>query len=506
MEIKFTALNNLPLSDAVIVLVDETKKLPKVLQHSQYYDSFVGQFLANQPHLFGGKYGETRALTMLDEERQLKHVILVGLGDEKDITALSVESLGGKIIRKVKRLQLSTIAIAIDFKLGDIEAEEAAMLLARGASLGSYEFVDYITDQQRLQKCAAPRLTLAVNNPQQLEQKYALEGKSLCTAVKLARDYISMPANHLNPETYAESIKAQFVDSNVEVGILGEDQMKELGMGALLGVGQGSKYESKLVVLKYYGADNKEEKPIAFVGKGVTFDTGGICIKPSSGMWQMKYDMSGSAVVFGVLKALALRKARVNAIGILGLVENMPSRHAQRPGDVVTSMSGKTIEIGDTDAEGRLVLADGLWYVQENFKPHTLIDIATLTGAIRIALGSVYAGMFANDDQLAERLFTSGVKSGEKVWRMPMHKEYAKMMRSDIADICNISLGERGSAGSCTAANFLEFFIQKGVNWAHLDIAGVGWDHHGHDNCPKGAAAFGVRLLNQLVKDYYEQR
>ena len=278
--------------------------------------------------------------------------------------------------------------------------------------------------------------------------------------------------------------------------------MKKLGMGALLGVGQGSDRESQLVTLHWNGAGENAGAPVAFVGKGVTFDSGGISIKPSAGMEDMKWDMGGSAVVIGVMKALALRKAKANVVGVVGLVENMPSGTAQRPGDVVTSASGQTIEVINTDAEGRLVLADALWYTQEHFKPHTIVDLATLTGAIIISLGDHYAGLFANDDGLADDLTAAGKAVDEKLWRLPLDEPYDKQIKSDIADMKNVGGRE---AGSITAAMFLKRFI-KDVKWAHLDIAGVTWAKKDGPVTPKGASAFGVRLLDRLVADKYEQK
>jgi leucyl aminopeptidase len=279
--------------------------------------------------------------------------------------------------------------------------------------------------------------------------------------------------------------------------------MKKLGMGALLGVGQGSERESQLVVMRWQGAADAKAKPVAFVGKGVTFDTGGISIKPAAGMEEMKWDMAGSGVVIGLMRALAARKAKVNAVGVVGLVENMPSGTAQRPGDIVTSMSGQTIEVLNTDAEGRLVLADALWYTQENFKPAFIVDLATLTGAIMIALGQHHAGMFANDDELSDRLTAAGRQTGELVWRMPLAPAYDKLIDSPAADMKNIG-GRWG--GSITAAQFLQRFIQKGTPWAHLDIAGMAWSDKDAPTVPKGATAFGVRLLDRLVADHYEEK
>jgi leucyl aminopeptidase len=285
----------------------------------------------------------------------------------------------------------------------------------------------------------------------------------------------------------------------VKVEVLGDARMKKLGMGALLGVGQGSARESQLIVMQWNGAA-ASKKPVALVGKGVTFDSGGISLKPGAGMEMMKFDMGGAAAVIGTMKALAGRKAKVNAVGVVGAVENMPSSKAQRPGDVVTSMSGQTIEVINTDAEGRLVLADVLWYTQKRFKPQFMINLATLTGAIIVSLGYEYAGLFSNDDKLVERLTKAGEAENEKVWRLPTHDNYDKHIKSDIADMKNV--GGSG-AGSISAAKFLERFVNK-VPWAHIDIAAMVWPKEGSDVNPKGASGFGVRLLDRLVADYYE--
>jgi leucyl aminopeptidase len=283
--------------------------------------------------------------------------------------------------------------------------------------------------------------------------------------------------------------------------VLGKAEMTKLGMGALLGVGQGSANESQLVVMQWKGNPKSKDKPLAILGKGVTFDTGGISIKPAAGMEDMKWDMGGSAVVIGLMRALAGRKAKVNVVGVVGLVENMPSGTAQRPGDVVRSMSGQTIEVINTDAEGRLVLADALWYTQQRFKPEFMIDLATLTGAIIIALADQHAGLFSNNDQLSDRLIAAGKATGEPLWRFPLTDEYDKMINSDIADMQNV--GGRG-AGSITAAQFLLRFVNK-VPWAHLDIAGMAWSKADKPITPKGATAFGVRLLNRFLADNYEK-
>jgi leucyl aminopeptidase len=339
-----------------------------------------------------------------------------------------------------------------------------------------------------------------VRGPVEARRRYA-PLDSIAQGVFLARDLVSEPANVIYPETLAQQART-LAKHGVKVEVLDKRQMKTLGMGALLGVAQGSVQDPRLVVMRWNGAKGKGGgQPLAFLGKGVTFDTGGISIKPSKGMEDMKWDMAGAATVIGLMKALALRKAKVDVVGVVGLVENMPSGNAQRPGDVVKSMSGQTVEVINTDAEGRLVLADALWYTQQRFKPRFMVDLATLTGAIIVALGHHQAGMFANDDKLADRLRSAGEAVNERLWRMPLGPEYDKQLTSQIADMKNISDG--GGAGSITAAQFLQRFVND-VPWAHLDIAGTAWSGKDAPTTPKGATAFGVRLLDQFVSENYE--
>ena len=320
----------------------------------------------------------------------------------------------------------------------------------------------------------------------------------LADAIFFSRDLVSEPPNVLYPESYAQRIKA-LESMGLEVEILGEAEMAKLGMGSLLGVGQGSVRDSQLVVIQWKGGGDAQ--PIAFVGKGVCFDTGGISIKPADGMEDMKWDMGGSAAVAGLMHVVAGRKAKANVVGILGLVENMPDGNAQRPGDVVTSMSGQTIEIINTDAEGRLVLADALWYCQDRFKPKFMVDLATLTGAIIISLGNDYAGLFSNNDELSENLLAASKATGEPLWRMPLPPAYEKQIDSMIADVKNTG-GRPG--GSITAGLFLQRFVNN-VPWAHLDIASTAWKKPSTvPTIPDGATGFGVRLLNQMIADKYE--
>ena len=445
---------------------------------------------------FEGKKDQTLMLNA-PAGLELSRVLLVGLGKVKDFNLLAAEAFGGAAVAQLAASGDSNLTLAIDGVEG-IRGADIAAHAAFGARLRSYRFDKYLTKEKKEDKPALKKLTVSCEESGSAKKQFqALD----CVAggVFLTRDLASEPANIIYPETLAEHAR-KLADIGVDVEILGEKQMKKLGMGALLGVGQGSARESQLVVMRWNGAAEADARPIAIVGKGVTFDSGGISIKPSASMEDMKWDMGGAAVVIGLMKALAERKARVNMIGVVGLVENMPSGTAQRPGDVVTSMSGQTIEVINTDAEGRLVLADALWYTQDRFKPKVMVNLATLTGAIIISLGSEYAGLFANDDELAERLAAAGKAVGEPVWRLPMGDAYDKQIKSDIADMKNVGNRE---GGSITAAQFLKRFVND-VPWAHLDIAGVTWAKKDLATVPKGATAFGVRLLDRMVAENYE--
>ena len=364
-----------------------------------------------------------------------------------------------------------------------------------GLKLKSYEFNKY-----KSKKETRNILINVVGNKNKLSAQEQLKFKALEEGTFYARDLVSEPGNILHPDEYAKRINA-LKKFGLKIGIYDEKKMKKLGMNSLLGVGQGSIRGSYLVTIEWKGLKNNS-KPLAFVGKGVCFDTGGISLKPAKFMEDMTYDMAGSAVVVGLMKNLALRKAKVNAVGVVGLVENMPGGNAQRPGDIVKSYSGKTIEVLNTDAEGRLVLADALTFTEKKFKPKFIVDLATLTGAIIVSLGSEYAGLFSNDEKLSNQLINAGEKVEEKVWRMPLHKNYDKLINSKNADMQNINYV--GGAGSTTAAQFLQRFILNKTPWAHLDIAGMAFSKYGGALNPGGATGFGVRLLNKLVEENHE--
>lgn len=500
MDIIFSAPST-PKSGAIIVGVADTLKLSaKAQELDKKADGALKR--AMKAKGFKGNKGET--LTLLSPSGlKLDAVVLIGLGKEKELDALKFQQIGGKLLATLNAERVKEAALVVETgeKL-KLSTAEIAANLAYGATLRSYRFDKYRTKEKDEAKPTLKTLSFLVKNAKDAEGEYK-NLKKIADGVFLARDVVSEPPNVLYPESYAKRIKDELTKLGVTVEILGVDKMSQLGMGALLGVGQGSAKESKLVVMQWNGKKGKKEQPVAFVGKGVTFDTGGISIKPSAGMEDMKYDMGGSAAVVGLIKALAGRKAKVNAVGVVGLVENMPDGNAQRPSDVVHTMSGQTVEVLNTDAEGRLVLADALWYCQNRFNPKFMINLATLTGAIVIALGeNQYAGLFSNNDDLCKKLSESGEKVGERVWRFPMGEAYDRMIDSKIADVQNISNG-RG-AGSITAAQFLQRFVND-TPWAHLDIAGTAWAKKDSDLAPEGATAFGVRLLNQLVETHYEK-
>jgi leucyl aminopeptidase len=418
--------------------------------------------------------------------------------------------LGGFAYARIAARKTESASLIADLAdTGGVGPEAVAADLALGALLRSYTFDKYRTkrngnnnaeDSDREPRDGLQKLIVHCANPDAAGKAFASR-KAVADGVFLARDLVNEPANVLGPVEFADRLR-DLAASGLAVEVLDEDQIKALKMNALLGVSQGSARPPRVVVLQWHGAKSKRAKTLCFVGKGVCFDTGGISLKPGGGMEDMKGDMGGAACVAGLMLALATRKAAVNAIGIVGLVENMPSATAQRPGDIVTSMSGQTIEVLNTDAEGRLVLADVLWYAQERFKPKVVVDLATLTGAIIVALGKEYAGLFSNDDKLAEELERAGKATGEKVWRMPLDKAYDKLIDSKNADVKNIGGGR--SAGSITAAQFIQRFI-KDTAWAHLDVAGTAMDSPRNELNQSWASGWGVRLLDRLVADHYEK-
>jgi leucyl aminopeptidase len=499
MKIAF-AKPEIPATGTLVALAADGRKLGKLA--SQLDKTTKGAITkALEASRFKG--GAEEFLTILAPSGlDVARIILAGIGQPAKYDALAAQALGGRLVAALNGAGEKEAAIWIE-SLPDLKLSQVDMAahVAYGAQLRSYRFDKYKTKEKPEHKPTLKRVNVLVGDAAGAKRLFD-PMEHVVEAVNFTRDLVSEPANVIYPETLAAQAR-KLAELGVKVEVLGEKEMKRLGMGALLGVGQGSERESQLVTMQWNGARDGKERPIAFVGKGVTFDTGGISIKPSQGMEDMKWDMAGSAAVIGTMRALASRKAKVNAVGVVGLVENMPSGSAQRPGDIVTSMSGQTIEVLNTDAEGRLVLADAMWYCQETFKPKVMIDLATLTGAILIALGTVYAGMYANDDSLAKQLDASGKATGELLWRMPLGAAYNKMMDSPAADVKNIS-GSR-NAGSITAAEFLQRFVQKGTIWSHLDIAGMAWADKDSPTTPRGATGFGVKLLDHLVAQHYEE-
>lgn len=480
-----------PKAGAVVVLVEEGRKLSPA---AQALDGATGGAIgrAVKSGRFTGKKNQTLLVPgLVGVEHDL--ALLVGIG--KGLSAQDAEALGGTVQAALAHSGVKDAALQVDKGGKDLVA--LAVAAAEGVALRAYRFDKYRTKETADQKPSLKKLTVVTEKAGEAKKAYAQREK-VVDGVIFTRDLVSEPANILYPESFAERLK-ELESLGVEVEILGEKQMKKLGMGALLGVGQGSERESLIVVMQWKGGA-KDKAPVALVGKGVTFDTGGISIKPAAGMEEMKWDMGGAGAVAGAMKAIAGRKAKANVVGLVGLVENMPDGNAQRPGDVVTTMSGQTVEVINTDAEGRLVLADVMWYCQDRFKPAAMIDLATLTGAMIIALGHEYAGFFSNDDALAGKLSKAGEASGDKVWRFPLGDAYDKQIKSDIADMKNV--GSR-AAGSITAAQFLQRFVDK-TAWAHIDIAGMAWASADSAVTPKGGTGFGVRLLDRLIADFYE--
>ena len=450
---------------------------------------------------FKGKSGQVLELLApagLDASR----VLLLGLGKARALDGRALEKAAASTVGRLLTGGEKSLSIMIEPPKGaKLKVAEVAVHLAMGAQLRSYSFIKYRTKQREEHEPTLANVIIGTREAAGARKAWE-PMRAVAEGVFLARDLVNEPPNVMSPQEFATRAK-QLSKLGVKVEVLGETEMKKLGMNALLGVGQGSARESQLVVMQWNGARAKKDQPVAFVGKGVCFDSGGLSLKTGAGMMGMKGDMGGAAAVTGMMRALAERKAKVNAVGIVGLVENMPDGKAQRPDDVVASMSGQTIEILNTDAEGRLVLADALTYAQQKFKPKFVIDLATLTGAIMVALGSEHAGVFSNDDKLAERIQAAGREVGEPVWRLPLNEAYDKMLKSKIADMKNIS--GTTSAGSIVAAQFLQRFVDN-TPWAHLDIAGVAWqDGEQKPLSPGWGVGWGVRILDRLISDHYEK-
>jgi leucyl aminopeptidase len=498
MKISFSAAKPGTKTSFVIGLTEGEKLSGMAAKLDAENDGLISRAIAQSPR-FSGKKGESLEVAGLLKLRQGR-ALVVGLGAAKSFSALDAEAFGGDAVGRLNRIAAASGSLLLSARPKGLTVGETAARIGLGAKLGAYRFDKYRTKEKPERIPTLKSLSVVTGEAAAAKREFASLSE-VAEGVFLTRNLVSEPANVIYPESFANEVK-ELSKLGVKVKILNVTAMKKLGMGALLGVGQGSARDSRLVALHWQGSKSGENaKPLAIVGKGVTFDTGGISIKPAAGMEDMKWDMGGAGVVAGLMRALAGRKAKANVVGICGLVENMPSHMAQRPGDVVTSMSGQTIEVINTDAEGRLVLADALWYVQEQFKPRGIVDLATLTGAIIISLGHEHAGLFSNNDKLSEHLLEAGKEVEEKLWRLPLGEAYDRAIDSEIADMKNV--GNR-AGGSITAAQFLQRYIQKDTPWAHLDIAGVAWSSKDKPTVPKGGTGFGVRLLDRMIAAHYE--
>jgi len=450
---------------------------------------------------FQGKNGQVLRIATPSDQK-ISQIILLGLGKTETLTALQTENAGGKLFASIGKAGIEE-ATLITEKSKKLKAEALTAHLINGFKLRSYSFDIYKSKKDKKEQIP-PFKKLKICAAHTANTKAAFEELEKVTqGTFFARDLVNTAPNDLYPESYAKRLHDELKPLGVEVEIFDDKKLEKLGMGGITAVGKGSEQKPRMVIMRWNGGSKKKDvQPIGFVGKGVTFDTGGISLKPGAGMDEMKMDMGGSAAVAGLMKTLALRKAKCNVVSIVGLAENMPSSNAYRPGDILKSYSGKTIEILNTDAEGRLVLADCLTYIQQHYNPSFVINLATLTGAMMVALGHEYCGTFVNNDSLWKQLEKSSATSGEKLWRMPLDDVWSKEVESVIADVQNLGKGRFG--GACTAASFLEHFIEKETKWAHMDIAGTAWRKSDQPTVPKYGSGFGVRVLNDLVNKYYE--
>ncbi len=490
-------------SDTAVIALYSDRKLSET---AKTVDTLLGGILQHQlkqTATFKANAGQTLTIA-LPPKAPYDRVILLGLGDVEKMTTTVAETCGGRLLSSLKAHGARN---AVVLNIEDLDCEFSLELSAGlGARLGTYEFEHYKTTSKK-KKDDAPALeslTFISTEAKLLTGLFA-EEEDLASSVFLTRNLVNEPPNKLYPESFAKVIQKTLTPLGVKVEVLNADKLKKMGMGLMIAVGQASENPPAIVVMSWPGkgaakTKGKKAKPLAFVGKGITFDTGGLCLKPYEGMIDMKMDMAGAAAVTGLMHALASRKCSVPVVGVVALAENSVSDEAVRPSDIITSYSGKTVEVLNTDAEGRLVLADALTYVQEKYDPSLIVDLATLTGAIMIALGTEYAGAFVNDDHLWDTLSQASATSGEKIWRMPLEEHFRREMDSPFADIKNVGAGRYG--GSSLGAAFLEEFIDKGRPWCHLDIAGVASHKGGKPTNQKPfATGYGVRLLNQFVKD-----
>lgn len=484
MQISFASA--VPDDARLIAHIVAKGEVPATLERAVSVGARAARFKGSEGQLFE---------TFVERDGAVVRLALAGAGDLKAADAAAgLEKAGAALATKY--LTSGEERIAIDITGAGLDAAGVAAVLL-GLRLRSWRHDAYRTKLKDEQKISLTQATV-VGAPEGAQAAWAIESR-LAEGVEFTRTLVAEPGNKIYPVSFVEACEMAFAGTGAELTVLDMAQMEALGMGALLGVGLGSEQPSRVLAIRWNGGG--DEKPTAFIGKGVTFDTGGISLKPGAGMWDMKWDMGGAGAVVGAMLALVKRKARANLVGVVGLVENMPDGKAQRPGDVVTSMSGQTIEVLNTDAEGRLVLCDVIHWTQETFDPVQMVDFATLTGAMLIALGFEHGGLFANDDTLADKLLAAGKATGDKLWRLPLAPEYDKLIDSPIADVKN--LGPR-EGGSITAAQFLQRFVRKGTPWAHCDIAGMVWSDKPGRTWDKGATGYGVRLIDRFVRDTLE--
>jgi leucyl aminopeptidase len=486
----------------------DLKIIPNINNNSDFYIFFCEKnfsFNSKKLSFIDINYKEINSLLLKNKDEDYfvfnyhsskpKKIIFINQKDNKD--EFKNQNIGGKVISEIK----SAKEINVIFSNENKSLENYYFNFFLGCFLKKYSFTKYKTIFKKNENAKEIINLLITSSNKNFFIKIKNNIENIINGVFLTRDLVSEPPNYLNPERFVSEIK-KLSKLGLKVDVFDYSKMKKIGMNALLGVSQGSKNLPYFVTITWKPNNSKNKKPLSFIGKGVCFDTGGISLKPAKFMEDMKYDMAGAGAVVGLMKTLALRKSKSYVVGAVALVENMPGGSAQRPGDIVKSYSGKTIEVLNTDAEGRLILADAIYYIDEQYKPELIVDLATLTGAIVVSLGSEYAGLFSNNDKLSEKLIKAGEIENEKLWRFPLHKNYDKLMDSKIADIQNINYS--GGAGSITAAQFLQRFLKNSTPWAHLDIAGMAWTKKDLETIPTGATGYGVKLLNKFVEKYYE--
>ena len=486
----------------------DLKIIPNINNNSDFYIFFCEKnfsFNSKKLSFIDIDYKEINSLLLKNKDEDYfvfnyysskpKKIIFINQKNNKD--EFENQNIGGKVISEIKLAK----DINVIFSKENKSLENYYFNFFLGCFLKKYSFTKYKTIFKKNENAKEIINLLITSSNKNFFIKIKNNIENIINGVFLTRDLVSEPPNYLNPEKFVSEIK-KLSKLGLKVDVFDYSKMKKIGMNALLGVSQGSKNLPYFVTITWKPNNSKNKKPLSFIGKGVCFDTGGISLKPAKFMEDMKYDMAGAGAVVGLMKTLALRKSKSYVVGAVALVENMPGGSAQRPGDIVKSYSGKTIEVLNTDAEGRLILADAIYYIDEQYKPELIVDLATLTGAIVVSLGSEYAGLFSNNDKLSEKLIKAGKIENEKLWRFPLHKNYDKLMDSKIADIQNINYS--GGAGSITAAQFLQRFLKNSTPWAHLDIAGMAWTKKDLETIPTGATGYGVKLLNKFVEKYYE--